>query len=85
MSQVFVAIAAEKFLRGSSNASSSGAEEFHRVLDGIVNSLHGAAPLPGNAGVSYPGEGMLATRRENQAKGCPVDAEQWASLQQMCV
>eukprot|EP01048_Picozoa_sp_COSAG05_P017080 COSAG05_NODE_2283_length_3287_cov_5.276035_1_plen_48_part_00 len=33
--------------------------------------------------VSYPGEGMVATRRLNTKEGVPVDKAQWAELQGM--
>lgn len=49
-----------------------------RLVDAVVDDLHGAGEA-----VRYPGEGMLATRRENLARGIPVDAEQWQALLDM--
>eukprot|EP01052_Picozoa_sp_SAG31_P039309 SAG31_NODE_5424_length_2546_cov_2.691050_1_plen_142_part_00 len=58
--QVYLAIAAEKL---------TGAASLQRTLDGVVEALHAAAPLPGVSNVTYPGEGMIKTRKENLQLG----------------
>ena len=48
----------------------------NRILDAIVTHLHASPTIAGEA-VYYPGERTLQRRKENLAKGIPVDQEIW--------
>ena len=72
LSQVFIAI----------NPTSIGPpERVNAVADAVVEDLHRAKSS--GAPVRYPGEQVLKTRRENLARGIPVNASIWRDLQQL--
>ncbi len=71
VSQVFIAIDV---------ASLMGQSVLNETVEAIIRDFHTAAPLDESAGVRYPGEGMLRTRRESLAKGVLVDEGQWQAL-----
>lgn len=68
VSQVFMAIHLE---------SLGSPEEIDRKVNAIVEDFCAAVALDGASDVRYPGEGMLARRRESLARGISVDAELW--------
>src|SRR5437879_5440135 len=72
LSQVFIAI----------NPTSIGPpERVNAVADAVVEDLHRAKSS--GAPVRYPGEQVLKTRRENLARGIPVNASIWSDLQKL--
>lgn len=54
-------------------------ETADRLLDQVVDHLHGSAVLDGQS-VSYPGERTLKRRQENLSLGVPVDEAIWTSI-----
>jgi len=72
VSQVYIAI----------DVSQLG-EEADQKIDAIVTDFLGAAPLDAGDNVRYPGEGMLAIRRDSLANGIPVDPDLWQQLLEM--
>ncbi len=52
-------------------------------IDRIVAHFLGAEPLEGIESVRYPGEGMLAIRRDSLTNGIPVVPELWDAVQSM--
>jgi 3-dehydro-L-gulonate 2-dehydrogenase len=74
VSQVFIAIDA---------ASLAGAQLMAEAVDGAVRDFTAAEASEGVDRVRYPGEGMLAIRRENLENGIPVDAELWQQVLEM--
>ncbi len=55
--------------------SLNGREMCERILNGIIDDLHGV-----HESARYPGEGMLRIRRESEEKGVLVDEDQWEEL-----
>lgn len=72
VSQVYIAIDTSKL---GDNADAK--------IDAIVTDFLGASPLEGVDSVRYPGEGMLAIRRDSLANGIPVDPDLWLQLQSL--
>jgi 3-dehydro-L-gulonate 2-dehydrogenase len=73
VSQVFIAIDA---------LSLSGAQILEETVEQILSDYCDVEALEG-AQIRYPGQGMLATRRDNLANGISVDEELWREIQQM--
>src|SRR5438270_18081 len=71
LSQVFIAI---------DPASPGSPASMSQALDAIIANLH-ASKGSGNP-VRYPGEQVLKSRRENLAKGIPVNTAIWKQLQE---
>ena len=74
LSQVFIAFDLSRFYDTEGHA---------RVVDAIVEYVHGAAPTHEGDPVYYPGERTLRTRRENLEKGIPVEPSIWREVQAM--
>jgi 3-dehydro-L-gulonate 2-dehydrogenase len=74
VSQVFMAI---------DIVSQMGAGNVEEEVNAIIHDLLDAPPLKGTPRVRYPGQGMLASRRENVEKGILVDLQVWQMIQQM--
>jgi 3-dehydro-L-gulonate 2-dehydrogenase len=74
VSQVFIAIDV---------ASHSGADDISGKVHSIIEDFLDAPPVKGHAKVRYPGQGMLAARRENLEKGIPVDPRLWKTIKEM--
>lgn len=74
VSQIFIAIDVKTV---------AGEQSLQETVEDIVGYLHEAAPLEEGGAVTYPGEGMLKTRRQNLALGIPVDAEMWQDVLDM--
>ncbi len=55
-------------------------EEFARIADGILISIHASARVNPDKPVRYPGQQTLRLREENMRLGVPVDPEVWAGL-----
>jgi len=73
VSQVFIAIDA---------ASLAGAQILEETVEQILRDYADVPALEG-AEIRYPGQGMLATRRDNLKHGIPVDEALWREIQQM--
>lgn len=71
VSQVFIAIDAR---------SLSGKQILEETVDHIVRDYKAAAPLEGTDHIRYPGEGMLAIRRDNMKHGIPVEPDLWQQI-----
>jgi 3-dehydro-L-gulonate 2-dehydrogenase len=71
LSQVFIAIDPQTLGQGNDGAS---------LTDQIMQHLHLSAPREGGP-VRYPGERVLQTRKENLAKGIPVEPGIWRDVQ----
>jgi 3-dehydro-L-gulonate 2-dehydrogenase len=54
-----------------------------RLADDLIDHLHGSHVEPTGERVRYPGERTLATRRESEVRGIPVDDSVWAEIQAM--
>lgn len=74
VSQVFMAIDIESRMESGHIAGK---------VDAVIDDFLEAPPAAGFSGIRYPGQGMLATRRENLAKGIPVETELWNAIQAM--
>ena len=74
VSQVFMAI---------DIVSRMGSADVSGKVNAILHDFLDTPPLQGGPKVRYPGQGMLATRRENLRKGIPVDPELWRMIQRM--
>lgn len=74
VSQVFMAI---------DIVSQLGAAHVEEKLNTIIHDFLDASTLEGSPKVRYPGQGMLASRKENLEKGIPVDLQLWQMIQQM--
>ena len=61
-------------------ASPGSPASMSQALDAIIANLH-ASKGSGNP-VRYPGEQVLKSRRENLAKGIPVNTAIWKQLQE---
>ncbi|MEO6802979.1 MAG: 3-dehydro-L-gulonate 2-dehydrogenase [Granulicella sp.] len=71
LSQVFLAIDSSRIGDPAS---------LNAIAEGILTNLKNATPaIPGRP-ARYPGEQTLTLRRENMAKGVPVDREIWEKL-----
>ena len=73
VSQVFIAIDAR---------SLAGAQILEETVEQILRDYVDVPAVDGGE-IRYPGQGMLATRRENLANGIPVDEELWQEVRQM--
>ena len=74
VSQVFIAIDVSLL---------SGGRFVEEVVDQIVRDFKDVHPSGGVDEIRYPGEGMLAVRRDNLENGIPVDAELWRQVLEM--
>jgi 3-dehydro-L-gulonate 2-dehydrogenase len=74
VSQVFMAI---------DIVSQMGAAHVGEKVDAVIQDFLDTPPLEGGSKVRYPGQGMLATRRENLRTGIPVEPELWQTIQRM--
>lgn len=75
LSQVFVAIDPQGLY--------GAVIDRENVIDRIVEHVQATSPATGQGKVVYPGERTLATRRENQELGIPVDPEVWRAVRAM--
>ena len=73
LSQVFIAF---------DPSSLSQAEMPARLVDEIIEHLQSPLP-PAGESVRYPGEQVLQTRKENLAKGIPVEPSIWREVQEL--
>ncbi len=71
VSQVFIAIEI---------ASIAGAQIVEDTVDHIVQDFQDVPSLDGVSQIRYPGEGMLATRKDNLENGIPVDPDLWTEI-----
>ncbi len=74
LSQTFIAMDITRF---------SGQEQILNALNATIDDLHRATPMREGGKISYPGERMLQTRKENLEKGIPVEPVYWEQLLQM--
>jgi 3-dehydro-L-gulonate 2-dehydrogenase len=59
---------------------STAGPELDRLVDQVIEHLHGAMPVAEGVEVRYPGERALRTRQENLAQGIPVDPSLWQAI-----
>lgn len=71
ISQVFIAIDQSKF-----NAD----EITDEVINNTVNNIKESIPIESNTNILYPGERVIATRKENLQKGIPVEESIWNKI-----
>ena len=71
VSQVFMAI---------DIVSQAGAVNVNQKVNAVVEDFLDVPSLDDAARVRYPGQGMLAARKENLKKGIPVDLEIWQTI-----
>lgn len=74
ISQLFIAIDITKF---------SGQEFIKKAVNDVINDLHDTTPIKPGGKVMYPGERVMATRKENLEKGIPVDEFYWNQVLEM--
>jgi 3-dehydro-L-gulonate 2-dehydrogenase len=74
VSQVFMAI---------DIVSQMGTANVEKKVNAIIHDFLDAPTLKGSPKLRYPGQGMLASRRENLEKGILVDLRLWQMIQQM--
>lgn len=74
LSQVFIAFDISKL---------SGNDSIIQSLQETIADLHRSTPLQEGGTVSYPGERMLRTRKENLEKGIPVEPYYWEQVLKM--
>jgi len=74
VSQVFIAIDAQ---------SLSGKQILEETVDRIVRDFKDVPPLEGIDEIRYPGEGMLAIRKDNITHGIPVEPDIWRQILEM--
>jgi 3-dehydro-L-gulonate 2-dehydrogenase len=68
LSQVFIAIDISKLTNYSSIAG---------MVEKIIDDYHDSTPIDGSKKVTYPGERVLQTRKNNLANGIPVQQNVW--------
>jgi 3-dehydro-L-gulonate 2-dehydrogenase len=68
LSQVFIAIDLSRLTNYSSIAG---------TIEKIIDDYHGSVPIDGSKKITYPGERVLQTRRNNLANGIPVQQNVW--------
>jgi 3-dehydro-L-gulonate 2-dehydrogenase len=73
-SQVFIAFDISKL--GDQSAMIS-------VLENIIHDYHGSVPVDDKKKIVYPGERILATRKENRGKGIPVLKQVWETIKKL--
>ena len=73
-SQVFIAIDISKLSNHSAIAG---------VIEAILNDYHQSALIDKSKKILYPGERVLATRKNNLANGIPVMKEVWDEIMQL--
>ncbi len=74
VSQIFIAIDVTTLV---------GEQVLHQTVGEIIDDLHDASPLAGHEKVTYPGERMLQTRKENLTHGIPVNTDYWQQVLDM--
>lgn len=74
LSQVFIAIDISKL---------SGKDLIIQSLQETIADLHSSTPIREGGTISYPGERMLQTRKENLEKGIPVEPFYWEQVLKM--
>lgn len=72
VSQLFIAIDA---------AAAVGENIVRDTVDRIIADFQTAKPIDENTHVTYPGQRMLETRKENMELGIPVDPDIWRQVQ----
>jgi len=74
VSQVFMAI---------DIVSRMGEADSARKIDEILRDFRDTTPIEETSKVRFPGQGMIATRRENLSKGIPVDRDLWKEIREL--
>jgi 3-dehydro-L-gulonate 2-dehydrogenase len=57
-----------------------GSSWVNGLMDELVADLHTSRPIAADGDVRYPGQRILAMRRESLEKGVPVDREIWEQV-----
>jgi 3-dehydro-L-gulonate 2-dehydrogenase len=68
LSQVFIAIDIKRLPNHSTIA---------RAVQDIIEDFHGSVPFDEQQKISFPGERVLATRKNNTVHGIPVQQKIW--------
>ncbi|HCK12373.1 MAG: 3-dehydro-L-gulonate 2-dehydrogenase [Gemmatimonadetes bacterium] len=55
-------------------------EDRREMVDAVIRDLQESTPVAGGVPPRYPGEGMLAKRKENLEKGIEIDDSLWDSV-----
>ena len=74
LSQVFIAIDIRKL--GNYAA-------IQTVIERIIDDYHLSIPVEGGKAVRYPGEQVVATRRQNIELGIPVQDQVWDEIKRL--
>jgi 3-dehydro-L-gulonate 2-dehydrogenase len=74
VSQVFIAI---------DIVSQAGAGQVNETVNAILDDFLDTPSIEDTQQVRYPGQGMLAARKENLEKGVLVDPEAWQTILKM--
>lgn len=53
---------------------------FRQTIDAVIQDYRQSTPDPASAEVRYPGERIIKTRRENLARGIPVNEKVWQEI-----
>ena len=64
-------------------ASLMGASNVAKKVDAIIDDFLDVASFEGASNVRYPGQGFIATRKENLEKGILIDPELWQKVLEM--
>ncbi len=72
MSQIFITFAVQRLGNGDST---------RELSEHVIR--HFQSPSEGDGGVQYPGERVLQTRRDNLAKGVPVEPTVGRQVQEL--
>ena len=78
--QFFLAIDPSTLSAPSLLADPRAPDATDRLIDGILESVHAAAPIEPGTPARYPGEQTLHLREENLRLGIPVDPELWQEM-----
>jgi 3-dehydro-L-gulonate 2-dehydrogenase len=71
LSQVFISINLKKLSHHSSVPA---------IIENIIADYKQSVPQDGNSSITYPGERVLRTRKQNLEKGIPVMPEVWNQI-----
>ena len=71
VSQVFIAIDITRFAHFSN---------IENLVKNVISDLHDSIPSSESEKIYYPGERVLQKRKENMAKGIPVDKKVWEEV-----
>lgn len=71
LSQIFLAFDPEQL---------SSKDSLETIANNLIQHIHDSEPAQEDVKIYYPGERTLMTRKENLAKGIPVDSSVWEAI-----